>query len=143
MANAVYRLFVERREGFRAEAARTLRELKGFLKIEGLEAVRLLNRYDVQGIDEAAFREAALRVFSQPQTDDVFFEAIPDADGAAMLAIEYLPGQYDQRADSAEQCLKLVCGAEAAIVRTARVYLFMAGSVLTTWKGFALTSLIL
>ncbi len=120
----VYRLFVERKQGFENEAGRIFSELTEFLGIKSLEKVRYLNRYDVEGLDEGTFRRAALQVFSDPRTDNVYFESFGKAPGEKSLSVEYLPGQYDQRADSASQCIVLLGGSENTIVRTARVYVF-------------------
>lgn len=124
MEPTVYRLFVERKEGFRSEAERIFSEMKEFLKIEHLTGVRFLNRYDVQGLSETDFRRAAFQIFADPRTDLVFFPEFPQETGETALAVEYLPGQYDQRADSASQCAALLCGADGVTVRTARVYVF-------------------
>ncbi len=125
MKSPVYRLFVERKRGFDSEARRTLAELTGFVGISTLEGVRYLNRYDVEGIEEATLKAAETRVFSEPQSDVVYRESFPMEEGETALAIEYLPGQYDQRADSASQCLALLGEANRGretIVRCARVF---------------------
>lgn len=127
MKSPVYRLFVERKEGFESEARRTLSELTGFVGISSLEAVRYLNRYDIEGIDEATLERAETTVFSEPRGDRVYRETFPAGADETILAIEYLPGQYDQRADSATQCLALLAtdgvGSPGGVtVRCARLY---------------------
>jgi len=124
MQSPITRLYVERKNGFENEAARTLAELVGFLGIPKLEGVRYLNRYDVEGIDPETARRAAGQIFSEPQSDVVHWGSFPTAPDETAIAIEYLPGQYDQRADSAEQCLALLTGPAGgrAAVRSARVY---------------------
>jgi len=117
----VYRVYVEKKPGLRNEADALLRDLRDFLGIQGLTGLRVLNRYDVEGMDEALFRRAVKTVFSEPQLDDVA-ETLPETAGA-VLAVEYLPGQFDQRADSAAQCVQLSFQCEKPTVRTARVYL--------------------
>jgi hypothetical protein len=91
MKSPVYRLFVERKRGFDSEARRTLAELTGFVGISTLEGVRYLNRYDVEGIEEATLKAAETRVFSEPQSDVVYRESFPMEEGETALAIEYLP----------------------------------------------------
>ncbi len=117
----VYRVYVEKRPGFDVEAQALKQDLTAFLGIEGLESLRLLNRYDVEGIDRALFDESIRTIFSEPQIDQAYSE-LPQ--GAAIaFAVEYLPGQFDQRADSAAQCVQLASQKEKPLVRTARVYL--------------------
>ncbi len=116
----VYRVYVEKKPGVDLEAQALLRDLTAFLGVEGLEGLRLLNRYDVEGVDRALFERGVATVFSEPQLDDVFFD-LPE--GGAVFAVEYLPGQFDQRADSAAQCMQLLSQREKPLVRTARVYL--------------------
>ena len=117
----VYRVYVEKRPGFDVEAQSLRRDLTAFLGIQGLERIRLLNRYDVEGIDDELFDKSVRTIFSEPQLDDVYFD-LPD-DGARAFAVTYLPGQFDQRADSAAQCVQLSSRRERPTVRTARVYL--------------------
>ncbi len=117
----VYRVFVKKKPGLSPEEGALLGECKNFLGIEGLSGVRILNRYDVEGISEELFERARGTVFSEPQLDEVSDEAsFPDA--ACVFAVEPLPGQYDQRADSAAQCIQLLCGGERPFVSSAKVY---------------------
>ena len=115
----VYRVYVEKKEGLRHEAAGLLGELKSLLGIAGLERLRVLNRYDVELADEAIFRRAVRTVFSEPQVDDTY-DALPRG---LCFAVEPLPGQYDQRADSASQCIQLMTKGDRPAVRAAKVYL--------------------
>ena len=117
----VYRLFVEKKPGFDHEASALCEELKSFLGIQRLGSVRVLNRYDVENIDSAVYRRAIENVFSEPMTDNVY-EEMPAHEGFVLVA-EYLPGQFDQRADSAAQCIQLMAQCERPTVRTATVYL--------------------
>ena len=103
----MYRLYVERREGFENEARRYLSEINSFLGIAGVKAVRYFNRYDIENVSDDVARIAATRIFSEPQSDFVFTEKLPEHSGKEIIW-EFLPGQYDQRADSAEQCLSLL-----------------------------------
>ena len=117
----VYRVFVEKKTGLAAEAERLLRDARELLGVSGLERVRVLNRYDAEGLSEALFETACRSVFSEPQVDNVC--AQPDLSGtAAVFAAEYLPGQFDQRADSAAQCIQLISRTERPTVRSAKVY---------------------
>ena len=116
----VYRIFVEKKPGLDNEAQALLNEARGLLGIQGLNKVRLLNRYDAEEISEELFRYAVRTVFSEPQLDLVSEE--PDLGDAAVFAVEYLPGQFDQRADSAAQCIQILSQGERPLVRSARVY---------------------
>ena len=117
----VYRVFVEKKPGLAPEAAGLLADCRSFLGIKKLENVRILNRYDVEGIDKALFDYARTTVFSEPQLDNVSDTAdLSDAD--VVFAVEPLPGQFDQRADSAAQCIQLQSQGERPTVRSAKVY---------------------
>ncbi|MBR7010555.1 MAG: phosphoribosylformylglycinamidine synthase, partial [Oscillospiraceae bacterium] len=117
----VYRIFVEKKQAFAQEAEALCRELRGFLGVDGLERVRLLNRYDAENISPEQFEAAVPRVFSEPQVD--LASAAPElGDADAVFAVEYLPGQFDQRADSAAQCIQLLFQSERPLIRSARVY---------------------
>ena len=117
----VYRVFVEKKPELANDARSLLNEAKQLPGVEHLERVRILNRYDVENITPELFDYAVKTVFSEPQVDLVTREA--DTDGASVFAVEYLPGQFDQRADSAAQCIQIISQGERPDVRTARVYL--------------------
>ena len=116
----VYRIFVEKKKELANEAASLLAEIKDFLKISSITDLRILNRYDAENITEELFETAVKTVFSEPQTD-VTYKA-PKLDGSAVFAVEYLPGQFDQRADSAAQCIQLISCGDRPTVRAAKVY---------------------
>ena len=117
----VYRVFVEKRPGLDNEARALLNDAHSLLGIRGLERVRLFNRYDAENITPELFDYAIRTVFSEPQLDIVFDE--PDAEGAAaVFAVEYLPGQFDQRADSAAQCIQIISRGERPLIRSAKVW---------------------
>ena len=116
----VYRIFVEKKPGLAGEADSLCNDLRTLLGMTALEKVRLFNRYDVENMDEALFKQCCTTIFSEPQLDDTYAE-LPATDGA-VFAVEYLPGQYDQRADSAAQCVQLVSQGERPLVRSAKVY---------------------
>ncbi|MEG2403907.1 MAG: phosphoribosylformylglycinamidine synthase, partial [Oscillospiraceae bacterium] len=96
---SVYRIYAEKKAPFAVEAKGILSELRELLGIKSINSLRLFNRYDVEGIDETLFCECVSTVFSEPQLDDTYKE-LPKTDGI-VFAIEYLPGQFDQRAESA------------------------------------------
>ncbi len=116
----VYRVFVEKKKGLENEARALLSDAKTLLGISGLENIRLFNRYDAENITEELFDYAVGTVFSEPQLDDVYTEL--DADGSVTFAVEYLPGQFDQRADSAAQCIQIISQGERPLIRSAKVY---------------------
>ena len=116
----VYRIFVEKKEQLANEAKSLLGDLRSFLGIDSLEKVRIINRYDVENISEELLEYAKKTVFSEPQLDDVYDS--PDVCGAYVFAVEYLPGQFDQRADSAAQCIQIISQGERPLIRTAKVY---------------------
>ena len=116
----VYRIYVEKKDGLANEALGLCRELNEMLGISTLKSVRLYNRYDVENIDKDLFDYSVNTVFSEPQLDNVTYDLNKDAD--AVFAVEYLPGQFDQRADSAAQCIQLISQKERPLVRTAKVY---------------------
>ncbi|MBE6945613.1 MAG: phosphoribosylformylglycinamidine synthase [Ruminococcaceae bacterium] len=117
----VYRIYVEKKAGLRHEASALNNELQSVLGIANLTGVRVINRYDVEMAEEALFQRAVRTVFSEPQVDDTFV-TLPEGDFVA-FAVEPLPGQFDQRADSASQCIQLMTQSERPAVRTAKVYL--------------------
>ncbi len=118
----VSRVYVEKKPGFDVEAQQLAHELRDILGIERLEGLRLVNRYDVEGISDELFEQCVPTVFSEPQSDVAALE-MPAAEGAAVFAVEYLPGQFDQRADSASECIQLISQGERPEVRSAKVYL--------------------
>ena len=118
----VERVFVEKKPGFDVEAQQLLAELRDIVGISGLTGLRLLNRYDVEGIGKRLFDACVPTVFSEPQSDDASREMPPVADGAVVFAVEALPGQFDQRAASASECIQLISQGERPEVRNAQVY---------------------
>ena len=116
----VYRVFAEKKKELANEAKALLSDARTLLGIKGLTDVRIINRYDAENIDAELFEYAKKTVFSEPQLDIVSDDI--DTDGAAVFAVEYLPGQFDQRADSAAQCIQIISQGEKPTVRTAKVY---------------------
>ncbi|MBO4694058.1 MAG: phosphoribosylformylglycinamidine synthase [Clostridia bacterium] len=116
----VYRVFVEKKKELAFEAMALLNDAKNLLGIKSLEDVRVLNRYDAENISEDLFDYAVKTVFSEPQLDIASREA--DLSGAYAFSVEYLPGQFDQRADSAAQCIQIISKSERPLIRSAKVY---------------------
>ena len=117
----VYRIYVEKKAGLDNEARALLSEIKTFLGIDSIERVRIINRYDAENITAELFDYAVGTVFSEPQLDEVYKNV--ENDGAVVFATEYLPGQFDQRADSAAQCIQLISQGDKPTVASARVYM--------------------
>ena len=119
----VFRCFVEKKKPFAVEANGVRNELTKTLLLSGVEDVRVINRYDIENIDEEDWNNAVRNILSEPQVDDVYEETAPAAsENEWVLAVEYLPGQFDQRADSASQCIQLSTMKQRPVVRTARLY---------------------
>ena len=117
----VYRVYVEKRKGLDNEARSLCEELRTLLGIKGLKSVRLLNRYDAENITEDLFNKGIKTIFSEQQLD-VTYEHVPKVDGK-VFAVEYLPGQFDQRADSAAQCFQILSCGDRPTIKTAKIYL--------------------
>ena len=116
----VYRVYVEKKDGFQHEANSLLSEVRDLLEIKSVQNIRVINRYDVEDIEKSLFDYACKTVFSEPQMDTA--TSAIDLSGAKVFAVEYLPGQFDQRADSASQCIQLISQKERPTVKTAKVY---------------------
>ncbi len=116
----IYRIYTEKKPQFAVEAAGLLKDLRENLGVSGLQQLRLLNRYDVEGIDRAVFDACTPVVFAEPPVDRVYPQ-LPAAQH--VLAVEYLPGQFDQRANSCAECIQFVAGGERPLVQSARIYL--------------------
>lgn len=118
----VRRIYVEKKKGFDVEAEALFNDIRENLHLDGLMGIRILNRYDIDGIDDSTYESAKFTVFAEPAIDVVYEETMPkDLSSAIFFAVEYLPGQYDQRADSAAQCIKLMNSEAEATVKFARV----------------------
>ena len=117
----VRRVYVEKKPDFAVKAKELKHEIKHYLGITTVTAVRVLIRYDVENISEDTYKKALLTVFSEPPVDNIFEESF-DYGSARVFTVEYLPGQFDQRADSAEQCVKLLNENEEPIIRSAITY---------------------
>ncbi len=118
----VRRIFVEKKEPFAVKAKELKEEIKSYLGIDGVTGVRLLIRYDVENLSDEVFASACRTVFSEPPVDVLYEEAFETEPGSRMFSVEYLPGQFDQRADSAVQCVKFLKEDEEPEIRTAVTY---------------------
>lgn len=118
----VRRVFVEKKPQFAVKAKELKEEIGNYLNIGTVSNVRVLIRYDVENVSDAVYRQALATVFSEPPVDFVYEEEFPAEAGDTVFSVEYLPGQFDQRADSAEQCVKLLKEDEEPVIRTATTY---------------------
>ncbi|MBQ8474950.1 MAG: phosphoribosylformylglycinamidine synthase, partial [Clostridia bacterium] len=117
----VYRIYVEKKVGLRGEADSLLSDIRGFLNIKSVTGVRIVNRYDAENITAELFEKCKKTVFSEPQLDDIS-DALTDIEGKTVFASEYLPGQFDQRADSAAQCIQIISCGDRPTIRGAKIY---------------------
>ena len=117
----VKRVYVEKKKDYAVKAKELLEELKQYLGLD-IEDIRVLIRYDIENLSEESYQKALGTVFSEPPVDEVYEEAFPQNEGEVFFGVEYLPGQFDQRADSAQQCVKLLNEDEDAVIRSAVVY---------------------
>ena len=119
--SSVKRIYVEKKTPYAVQAKSLAKEIKSYLGIDTVTDVRVLIRYDVENISEETYKKALGTVFSEPPVDDVYEETF-DSKGGKVFSVEFLPGQFDQRADSAEQCMKLLKEDEMPVIRTATTY---------------------
>ena len=126
--STVRRVLVEKRAGFDLEAQSLKKDLIESLHIDTIENVRILNRYDIEGIDGEVYENAAKTIFSEPNLDIVYHETLEFNEGERVFAIEYLPGQYDQRGDWAAQCIQIVNEGKRPNISTAKVYV-LSGNI--------------
>ena len=118
----VRRIYVEKKEPFAVKAKELHEDLRSYLGMEGVEKVRELIRYDVENISDETFEKACHSVFAEPPVDDLYREELPLQEGDRVFGVEFLPGQFDQRADSAVQCVRFLKEDEEPIIRTAVIY---------------------
>ncbi|MBQ9118830.1 MAG: phosphoribosylformylglycinamidine synthase, partial [Lachnospiraceae bacterium] len=119
---SVKRIYVEKKAPYAVHAKELKAELKSYLGLKALEEVRVLIRYDIENISEDTYTKALGTIFSEPPVDTLYEESFPKQDGDFVFSVEYLPGQFDQRADSAEQCVKLLKETEEPVIRSATTY---------------------
>ena len=118
----VRRIFVEKKDAFAVKAHELQEEIRSYLGIEDVTGVRVLIRYDVENVSDEVFERACRTVFSEPPVDVLYEESFETAPGSRVFSVEYLPGQFDQRADSAVQCVKFLKEDEEPVIRTATTY---------------------
>lgn len=118
----VKRIFVEKKPNFDVEAQNLLQDLKDSLHLKGLKSIRLLNRYDISGLKTEELLDTVYTIFSEKTVDQVYFEKIEVDENDKVFAMEYLPGQYDQRADSASQCVQIITQGEKPNILSSKVY---------------------
>ena len=123
LESSVRRILVEKRQGFDLEARALKKDLIESLHIDTIENLRILNRYDIEGIDGEVYENAAKTIFSEPNLDIVYHETLEFNEGERVFAIEYLPGQYDQRGDWAAQCIQIVNEGNRPEINTAKLYI--------------------
>ena len=121
---SVKRVYVEKKLPYAVRAKELKEEISNYLGMKNLNNVRVLIRYDVENLSDATYKQALGTVFSEPPVDNYYEEKFDVADGALVFSVEYLPGQFDQRADSAEQCVKLLNEKENPVIRSATTYVF-------------------
>ena len=121
--SSVKRVFVEKKPEYAVQAKDLLHEMKGYLGIQDVESVRVLIRYDVENLSDETFEKACNGIFAEPPVDILWREEVPVTQGDSVFSVEYLPGQFDQRADSAEQCVQFIREDEKPIIRTAVTYI--------------------
>ena len=117
----VRRVYVEKKKDYAVKAKELHAALKQYLGLD-VESVRVLVRYDIENLSDVSYEKALVTVFSEPPVDDVYEETLPLADGEVSFSVEFLPGQFDQRADSAQQCVKLLDEDEDALIKSATTY---------------------
>ncbi len=122
----VRRVFVEKKPDFAVQAKDLKHEIKGYLGISDVESVRVLIRYDVENVSDETFEKACKGIFAEPPVDFLYREEFPMEEGGRCFSVEYLPGQFDQRADSAVQCIQFIKEDEQPVIRTATVYVIKA-----------------
>ena len=123
---SVRRIFVEKKPAYAVKAGELREELESYLGIDTVENVRVLIRYDIENLSEETYGKALVTIFSEPPVDEVYEEEFPKNPGDLVFSVEYLPGQFDQRADSAEQCVKLLKEDEEPVIRSATTYVITA-----------------
>ena len=121
---SVRRIYVEKKQPYAVHAKKLKEEVKRYLGIKSINNVRVLIRYDVENLSDATYKQALGTVFSEPPVDNCYENEFKKADGSFVFSVEYLPGQFDQRADSAEQCVKLLNEKENPVIRSATTYVF-------------------
>ena len=149
--NSVKRVYVEKKQEFAVQAKELKQELKSYLGIQTVENVRVLIRYDIENISDATFETACNGIFSEPPVDILYKEEFEVKEGSRIFSVEYLPGQFDQRADSAVQCVQFIKEDEMPVIKSATTYViegaitdeeFAANAKTTLSSTFAFVNMI-
>ena len=122
---SVKRIYVEKKKGYDVPATQMLEDLRETFEMDALKNLRLFQRYDIEGLSDAEYEAVKRVVLSEPPVDEIYEDELPKLEGAKIFAVEYLPGQFDQRADSAAQCIQLVTGKERPEIQTAQIIALM------------------
>jgi phosphoribosylformylglycinamidine synthase len=125
---SVKRVYAEKKPGFEVEASKLYNEIKESLGIQGIKRVRSLHRYDIEGITDKVYEQAKVTVFSEPPVDNVYDEDLSVGQDERLIAVEYVPGQYDQRADAAAQCIQILTQGERPEIRVAKI-IILSGDI--------------
>lgn len=136
---SVFRIYVEKKPEFAVEAKNLLADVKTALRLDKLRNIRILNRYDAEGLSEADFKLAIGNVFSEPAVDTTSAKLPELGENESVFAVEYLPGQFDQRADSCEQCIQILTQGERCKIKNARIYIIdgkLSASELSALKAY-------
>jgi len=128
MKNRVKRIFTEKKPGFNAESMKLLQDIKGNLGITKLESLKLVVRYDIEGLTNIEYTMAKNTIFSEPPVNYVYDEEYPVSNNEKVISVEYLPGQFDQRADSAAQCIQMLTAGEKPLVKQATL-IILTGNI--------------
>ena len=137
----VRRVYVEKKEPYAVRAGELKEEFRRYLNMTGIKGVRVLIRYDIEGISDRVYEKALCTVFAEPPVDNVYEGTFPVDKGDKVFSVEYLPGQFDQRADSAEQCVELLDETEKALIRSATTYVLsgdISDEALERIKGYCI-----
>lgn len=138
---SVKRIYVEKKPEYAVKARELQAEIGSYLGISTVSGVRVLNRYDIESISEETYHASAVTIFSEPPVDMLYEEEFPKEDGDVVFSVEYLPGQFDQRADSAKQCVKLLKEEEEPVIRSATTYVIqgdLTAEQVETIKSFCI-----
>ena len=118
----VRRVYVEKKPAFAVKAKELEEEIRSYLGIQTVRGVRVLIRYDVENVSDETFEKACNGIFSEPPVDTLYKEEFPAEEGSRIFSVEFLPGQFDQRADSAVQCVQFIKEDELPVIKTATTY---------------------
>ena len=134
--SSVRRVYVEKKPEFAVQAKDLKHEIKNYLGIRDIKEVRILIRYDVENISDDTFEKACNGIFSEPPVDILYHNAFPETENAKVFSVEFLPGQFDQRADSAVQCIQFIKEDEQPVIKTATTYVIVGAEGVISEEEF-------